>query len=110
MACMTAADISGIFDEFGATATYTPSGGVAVSTTVMVNPDINFFGGEIEVARDDDVLVFLRSAVNRPARSASIVITDEDSPHYGSTFIVQELVPDKRKTFTIAVYVEKENA
>lgn len=101
MAGITADDTRYAILDFGEAATYTPQGGAAVTTTVLLKPDVEVYSSDIGSMRNADTIVLLREDIDRPVRNAAIVIA-------AGTYIVQELL--KRNPFTAEVLVEKDNS
>jgi len=80
----------------GVSADYTPSGGSAIATTVIVDEDLGTYAEYEQLQEADQVVTVLRAdagnvnGVGEPAPGDTIAITDPDSPFNGTTFAVRE--------------------
>ena len=83
-------DVTGIFDDLGATGTYTPHGGSATTVQVMVASSLEVATAEgIAVVSGRHVVSIQLSEVAAPARDASVVVA---SGAYAGTYQLDELL------------------
>lgn len=72
--------------EFAKAATYTPSGGAAVSCTVIIDDEVEIRDGAGQVVDTATVAHFRRDEVDAPARDATLAITG------GATYMVNGIL------------------
>ena len=99
----TLADVASMFStsDFAASATYTPQGGEAVSTTVMVDEGIEEFGGDLSAIQGDHTIALLVADVPSPERDARVVVTDPETAET-TTFLVEKELSNDGKIATVS--------
>ena len=104
MAIETRDDVAAMIhsSDFGWAATYTPSGGSAVPTTVLVDPGIETEdGAEATAAVGDHTITMLVADVPAPERNAVIVATNPDTD-VDETYLVNAVLENDGKIVTVA--------
>lgn len=98
-----AADRAAFFsvDDDGASATYTPAGGAAVSCTVLLRQGVEVVGGQIDNLRGTHTVIVRKSEVTAPARDATFAVTDPVSAVVTS-YRVERIVKDDGGILSVA--------
>lgn len=102
-----ATDVSAIFDADegpAEAATYTPPGGSAVPTTVILIEGAETQDPETgEILDPTDFALLPRDDVDKPAEGAVIVVDAGEVPHGGETFVVLQPMGEARHYARAAV-------